>query len=160
MWDMSTRDCVHCFTDEGCLLGTKLSVSPSGSYVACGSDSGVVNVYGRDQCLAVDGEPPPSLSSNPKPLKSIMNLTTTIDQVCFNSTRCIHVYILFASELKLIIIHVHAHTLYNAFLCCFTCDISLNYFIFFATCSEILAIASQRKKDALKLVSLSHDVIS
>lgn len=90
---MSTRDCVHCFTDEGCLLGTKLAVSPSGTYVACGSDSGVVNVYSGEQCLKAAGDwgtttaAVSRLSPNPKPLKSIMNLTTAIDQVCFNSTR-------------------------------------------------------------------------
>ena len=85
MWDMGTRDCVHCFTDEGCLLGTKLSVSPSGSHLACGSDSGVVNVYSGEQCLRRDIES--QLTSNPRPLKPVMNLTTAIDQVCFNSTR-------------------------------------------------------------------------
>ena len=94
---MSTRDCVHCFTDEGCLLGTKLAVSPSGTRIACGSDSGVVNVYSGGQCLKTGGEwstttsitvaAAPALSPNPKPLKSVMNLTTAIDQVCFNSTR-------------------------------------------------------------------------
>lgn len=97
VWDMSTRDCVHCFTDEGCLLGTKLAVSPSGSHLACGCDSGVVNVYSGEQCLRTGGDWSPSsvsstaaapgLSPYPKPLKSIRNLTTAIDQVCFNSTR-------------------------------------------------------------------------
>jgi WD40 repeat protein len=101
VWDMSTRDCVHCFTDEGCLLGTKLAVSPSGSHVACGCDSGVVNVYSGEQCLRTGGDwstttttsasttaaaAPLMLSPYPKPLKSITNLTTAIDQVCFNST--------------------------------------------------------------------------
>ena len=99
VWDMSTRDCVHCFTDEGCLLGTKLAVSPSGTHIACGCDSGVVNVYSGEQCLRTGGDwsttaatvaaeaPAPKLSPYPKPLKSIRNLTTAIDQVCFNSTR-------------------------------------------------------------------------
>ena len=94
MWDMSTRDCVHCFTDEGCLLGTKLAISPDGTHIACGSDSGVVNVYSGEKCLRTGGDwsittmaAAPGLSPNPKPLKSVKNLTTAIDQVCFNSTR-------------------------------------------------------------------------
>ena len=100
VWDMSTRDCVHCFTDEGCLLGTKLAVSPSGSHLACGCDSGVVNVYSGEQCLRNGGDwntssvsstaAVPGLSPYPKPLKSIRNLTTAIDQVCFNSTRYVY----------------------------------------------------------------------
>ena len=99
---MSTRDCVHCFTDEGCVLGTKLAVSPSGTHIACGCDSGVVNVYSGEQCLRTGGvwstttigtttmtaaAAQARLSPYPKPLKSIPNLTTAIDQVCFNSTR-------------------------------------------------------------------------
>ena len=89
IWDMSTRDCVHTFYDEGCLLGTKLCVSPDNHYVACGSDSGVVNVYSREQCF-ISGEESSSLGHNtehPKPLKSVMNLITGIDSACFNSTR-------------------------------------------------------------------------
>ena len=98
VWDMSTRDC-----DEGCLLGTKLAMSPSGSHLACGCDSGVVNVYSGEQCLRTGGDWSPSsvsstaaapgLSPYPKPLKSIRNLTTAIDQVCFNSTRYVYKYV-------------------------------------------------------------------
>ncbi len=78
VWDMSTRDCVHSFTDEGCLTGTKLAVSPNSQYIACGSDSGVVNLYESEQCLR---------SGFPKPLRAVSNLTTSIDHLCFNSTR-------------------------------------------------------------------------
>ena len=79
VWDMATRDCVHCFTDDGCVLGNTVAVSPSGRYVACGSDSGVVNLY-DDQCFT---------NERPKPLKAVMNLTTAIDQTVFNSSRCV-----------------------------------------------------------------------
>lgn len=78
VWDMSTRDCVHSFNDEGCLTGTKLAVSPNSQYIACGSDSGVVNVYETEQCLK---------NASPQPLRAVSNLTTSIDHMCFNSTR-------------------------------------------------------------------------
>ena len=78
VWDMSTRDCVHCFTDEGCLTGTTVAISPNGRYVACGSDSGVVNVYEKEECLR---------NIAPKPLRAVMNLTTSVENTCFNSTR-------------------------------------------------------------------------
>ncbi|XP_019853534.1 PREDICTED: U3 small nucleolar RNA-associated protein 18 homolog [Amphimedon queenslandica] len=75
VWDLHSRDCVHRFTDDGCIKGTSLRVSPSGSYVACGSDSGVVNLYEWSSCF---------VNVKPKPLKSIMNLTTSISSVEFN----------------------------------------------------------------------------
>ena len=78
VWDMAARDCVHCFTDEGCLVGTTVSISPNGRYVACGSDSGVVNVYEAEECLR---------NAAPRPLRAVMNLTTSIEHICFNSTR-------------------------------------------------------------------------
>lgn len=81
VWDMSARDCVHCFVDEGCIHGTRLAISPSNQYIACGSDSGVVNLYAGTQCLST------GYSRAPKPVKSVMNLTTGIDSLCFNPTR-------------------------------------------------------------------------
>lgn len=42
---MNTRSCVHKFVDDGCVLGTSIAVSPTQQYLACGSSSGVVNVY-------------------------------------------------------------------------------------------------------------------
>ena len=77
VWDLTTRDCVHCFIDDGCVKGTCLTVSPNNSYIACGSDSGVVNLYDKS-CL---------VNERPKPVKSIMNLTTSIDCLVFNHTR-------------------------------------------------------------------------
>lgn len=75
VWDMTTRDCVHCFVDDGCVIGTTVSISPNGKYVACGADSGVVNVYDTEQCLKEE---------RPKPLKSVMSLTTPIKCTKFN----------------------------------------------------------------------------
>ena len=78
MWDMTSRRCIHCFTDEGCVIGNRVGVSPDGRYVACGSDSGIVNVYERATCMKTEA---------PKPLKAIMNLTTAVELLQFNSTR-------------------------------------------------------------------------
>ncbi|KAL5012309.1 hypothetical protein ScPMuIL_010860 [Solemya velum] len=76
IWDMGTRDCVHRFTDEGCVHGTSIGVSQNRRYLACGSYSGIVNVYDTDIC---------SQSQNPKPLKAIMNLTSPCTSSLFNS---------------------------------------------------------------------------
>ncbi|CAI8037089.1 U3 small nucleolar RNA-associated protein 18 homolog [Geodia barretti] len=98
VWDVASRQCVHRFTDEGCVVGRRVGVSPDGQFVACGSESGIVNVYERSEVMAKE---------SPKPLRAVMNLTTAVDHLQFNST------------------------------------------------SEILAVASSAKKDAVKMVHLS-----
>ena len=45
VWDMNSRNCVHKFVDDGCIVGTSIAVSPTQQYLACGSSSGVVNLY-------------------------------------------------------------------------------------------------------------------
>ncbi|XP_067403539.1 U3 small nucleolar RNA-associated protein 18 homolog [Emydura macquarii macquarii] len=77
IWDVKSRRCLNRFTDEGCLRGTCLAVSKNGQYVACGSSSGVVNVYTHDVCLR---------ETNPKPVKAIMNLVTAATSLTFNPT--------------------------------------------------------------------------
>ena len=76
VWDIRSRDCIHRFTDEGCVKGTTLGVSPNGQFIATGSSSGVVNIY-DETCMS---------QSKPRPLKALMNLTTSIDKVAFNHT--------------------------------------------------------------------------
>lgn len=73
-WDMRTRSCFHIGTDEGCLNGTALCASPVGNLFAAGSDSGVVNIYNREEFLG----------GKRKPLKAIENLTTKVDFMKFN----------------------------------------------------------------------------
>ncbi|CAG8474312.1 12784_t:CDS:2 [Dentiscutata erythropus] len=73
-WDVNTRRCVHRFRDDGGFKPTKISVSKNGHYFAIGSNSGIVNVY-DETCLILP---------NPKPLKSIMNLTTNVHDMKFN----------------------------------------------------------------------------
>ena len=52
------------------------SVGHSERYAAIGSDSGVVNIYNKDDIY----------KSSCKPLRAVMNLTTEIDSTIFNST--------------------------------------------------------------------------
>lgn len=75
VWDARNRKrCVHMFTDDGAISCSALAVSSDDRLVACGSDSGVVNVY-DDGCYK---------SSTPSPLKAIMNLTTNIHKLEFH----------------------------------------------------------------------------
>ncbi|NXN09899.1 UTP18 protein, partial [Indicator maculatus] len=77
IWDVRSRKCLHKFEDEGSLEGKCIAVSRNNQYVACGSASGVVNLYATDACLK---------ASHPKPVKAIMNLVTSATCVTFNPT--------------------------------------------------------------------------
>lgn len=77
IWDMNTRSCMHRFVDDGCLYGTSIAVAPSGQLLACGSKSGVVNLYDASTV---------SLKSTPQPLKILLNLTTPCTSLKFNPT--------------------------------------------------------------------------
>ncbi|KAK7823206.1 hypothetical protein U0070_027413 [Myodes glareolus] len=77
VWDVNSRKCINRFLDEGSLCGLSIAVSKNGQYVACGSKSGVVNIYSQDSCLQ---------QTNPKPIKAIMNLVTGVTSLTFNPT--------------------------------------------------------------------------
>ncbi|XP_047212174.1 U3 small nucleolar RNA-associated protein 18 homolog [Girardinichthys multiradiatus] len=77
VWDMRSSRCLHRFTDDGCVKGTSIAASLNGRYLACGSQAGVVNIYSQEACLN---------SSNPKPLRAVMNLLTSATSLRFNPT--------------------------------------------------------------------------
>ncbi|XP_052615232.1 U3 small nucleolar RNA-associated protein 18 homolog isoform X1 [Peromyscus californicus insignis] len=77
VWDVNSRKCVNRFLDEGSLYGLSIATSKNGQYVACGSKSGVVNIYSQESCLQ---------QTNPKPIKAIMNLVTGVTSLAFNPT--------------------------------------------------------------------------
>lgn len=71
-WDVRSQRCLAQQRDEGAVDVTALALSPDGSYIATGGGAGVVNLYRR----RADG--------SATLLKSLMNLTTGIDNLCFN----------------------------------------------------------------------------
>lgn len=75
VWDMRSSRCVNKFTDDGCVTGTSIATSRNGQYLACGSQSGVVNVYSQQECLT---------SAKPRLLKTLMNLLTPVTSLAFN----------------------------------------------------------------------------
>ncbi|KAG0727406.1 U3 small nucleolar RNA-associated protein 18 [Chionoecetes opilio] len=76
VWDMNARTCIHRFYDDGCIGGTSIAVSPNNQYLACGSSSGVVNVY--DLASAT--------SPSPAPVKVMTRLRTSVSALLFNSS--------------------------------------------------------------------------
>ncbi|XP_038161620.1 U3 small nucleolar RNA-associated protein 18 homolog [Cyprinodon tularosa] len=77
VWDARSSRCINRFTDDGCVKGTSIAASPDGRYLACGSEAGVVNIYSQEACLS---------SSNPAPLRAVMNLLTSATALSFNPT--------------------------------------------------------------------------
>lgn len=75
-FDIRTRTAVTTIPDSGSYNSTCVNVSNTGKYLATGSYSGVVNIY--------DLQHSNILNEKQKPLKSIKNITTSINLVEFN----------------------------------------------------------------------------
>jgi len=76
VWDIGQRRCLRRWKDDGGFGSRLLGGDASGKYLATGSSFGILNIY--------DG-PSMTTSENPKPLKSLGNLTTTISTIRFNA---------------------------------------------------------------------------
>ncbi|KAG7164641.1 U3 small nucleolar RNA-associated protein 18 homolog [Homarus americanus] len=74
VWDMTSRACVHRFYDDGCIDGTSIAVSPSNQFLACGSSSGIVNIYDVANIS----------SKAPRPVKILDKLVTPVTSLAFN----------------------------------------------------------------------------
>lgn len=71
----SSMPCVNRFNDLNSIVATAIDISNCGSFLATGSNSGVIDLFNFDDVLK---------QTNPIPLKSIMNLTTSITSLKFN----------------------------------------------------------------------------
>ncbi|KAM6914229.1 U3 small nucleolar RNA-associated protein 18 homolog isoform 2-T2 [Lycodopsis pacificus] len=106
VWDMRSSRCVNRFTDDGCVKGTSIASSPNGQYLACGSQSGVVNVYSQEACLN---------SANPKPLKAVMNLLTSATSLTFNRSSEILAIASRAEDEAVRLVHLPSLTVFSNF---------------------------------------------
>lgn len=77
IWDLRSRSCSSTFMDDGCVGGTSIAVSPNDAYVAVGSNTGVVNLYNKKQT---------EVHCTPRPLRAVLNLTTSVTCLKFNTT--------------------------------------------------------------------------
>lgn len=102
-WDLRTRTCIHKGVDEGCINGTSLCTSPSGALFAAGSDSGIVNIYNRDEFLG----------GKRKPIKTIENLTTKVDFMKFNTDSQILAICSGMKDSSLKLIHIPSYTVFT-----------------------------------------------
>ncbi|GAB0197691.1 U3 small nucleolar RNA-associated protein 18 [Grus japonensis] len=106
IWDVRSRKCLHKFEDEGSLEGKCIAVSKNNQYVACGSASGVVNLYTTDVCLK---------EKHPKPVKAIMNLVTSATCVTFNPTTEILAVASCETDEAVKLVHIPSYTVFSNF---------------------------------------------
>ncbi|KAM6297506.1 U3 small nucleolar RNA-associated protein 18 homolog [Aegotheles albertisi] len=106
IWDVRSRKCLHKFEDEGSLEGKCIAVSKNNQYVACGSSSGVVNLYTTDVCLK---------ENRPKPVKAIMNLVTSATCVTFNPTTEILAVASRETDEAVKLVHIPSYTVFSNF---------------------------------------------
>ncbi|KAI4889709.1 hypothetical protein NFI96_019411 [Prochilodus magdalenae] len=106
IWDVRSGKCMHRFVDEGCVRGTSMAVSRDGLYVACGSQSGVVNIYSQKTCLQ---------ESSPKPLKAVMNLVTAATSLRFNPNSEILAIASRAEDEANRLVHIPSFTVFSNF---------------------------------------------
>ncbi|XP_004485620.1 U3 small nucleolar RNA-associated protein 18 homolog [Cicer arietinum] len=102
-WDLRTRTCMHKGVDEGCINSTALCTSPLGTHFAAGSDSGVVNIYNREEFLG----------GKRKPIKTIDNLTAKVDFMKFNHDSQILAICSSMKKSSLKLIHVPSYTVFS-----------------------------------------------
>lgn len=77
VFDMRKKSFCHSFEDRGCINGTAIAISPNERYLATGSATGEVNIYDYSSTLT---------SSEPKPLKTLYNIKSLINNIRFNHT--------------------------------------------------------------------------
>ncbi|XP_019966522.2 U3 small nucleolar RNA-associated protein 18 homolog isoform X2 [Paralichthys olivaceus] len=106
VWDVRSSRCLNKFTDDGCVKGTSIAASRNGQYLACGSQSGVVNVYSQEACLN---------SANPKPLKAVMNLLTSATSLTFNPTSEILAIASRAEDEAVKLVHLSSLSIFSNF---------------------------------------------
>jgi len=141
IWDIGTRKCIHRYIDDGCLQGTTLAISPNGKYQAAGSNSGVVNIYNLENDHILN-------STIPKPIKNIMNITTSISNIAFNSDSQLLAMTSRKTKDCMKLVHMPSLTVYQNWP---TQQTPLNYVtsIDFSPNSGYMAIGNQKGKALL-----------
>ncbi|CAG0914716.1 unnamed protein product [Notodromas monacha] len=109
--DARLRRCVKRYNDSGSLVGTAIAFSPCGNLLAVGNDSGVVNIYNAESLL----NDVSSKNMDPEPMKTIMNLVTTVDILKFNHSSEILAMASSRKENAVKLWHVRSRTAFKNF---------------------------------------------
>ncbi|KAN0101009.1 WD40-repeat-containing domain protein [Tylopilus felleus] len=77
VWDVGQRRCVMRWQDEGGFGSRVMGGDQRGSYLAIGSNTGLVNMYTAESAVSLE-------TVKPKPLKTLGHLTTNISCLSYN----------------------------------------------------------------------------
>lgn len=106
IFDVRTQRVKHKFSDEGCVNGTNLTLSPNGKFLAIGSRQGFVNIYDSEDVQTI---------KYPKPLSVFSNLTTEVADLKFNHTSELLAMCSTDNKNALKIAHVESGTVFKNF---------------------------------------------
>ncbi|VDN92314.1 unnamed protein product [Brugia pahangi] len=106
IWNIRKLKEQQAFYDEGSVKGTVIRISENGQYIACGSSTGIVNLYDSADVLK---------SSLPRPVKALDNLTTSIDCMAFNNDSQILSVSSSVKNNSIRLMHVGSRTVYTNF---------------------------------------------
>jgi len=140
------RKCITRTQDQGNFSTTSLAVSPDGKMIATGSKMGTVNLFRVD-------EHSHTIDDN-GPIKTLMNLTTSVTDLKFNSTSQL---LGFCSKWKknaFRLAHIPSYTTYKNFPGAAAGVLKYPFVMDFSHTSEFLAMGNDEGK--AHLYHLSH----
>ncbi|EFO27162.1 hypothetical protein LOAG_01324 [Loa loa] len=106
IWNIRKPRGQQTFHDEGSVRGTVIRISENGQYIACGSNTGIVNLYDSTDVQT---------NLFPKPVKVLDNLTTSIDCMAFNTDSQILSISSSVKNNSIRLMHVGSRTVYTNF---------------------------------------------
>ncbi|VDD86467.1 unnamed protein product [Enterobius vermicularis] len=107
-WEIRSSSLVKSFRDDGGVRGSTFQISENSQFLACGSNTGIVNLYQMKDIQS---------SASPEPVKAFDQLTTQIDDVVFSKDSQI---LLISSSIKrnaVRLVHTRSRTVFDNFPC-------------------------------------------
>ncbi|KAK9701360.1 hypothetical protein QE152_g30654 [Popillia japonica] len=144
IWDMNMRRAKYKWIDDGCIRGTAITTSNSNQFLATGSAEGVVNVYDIADL---------TVTKTPKPKKIVLNLTTAITDLKFNSSSELLALSSVEVDTSVRLLHLGSLTVFNNFPS-FGTKLGRINVVNFSPGSGYLSLGN--KKSAVALYRLKH----
>jgi U3 small nucleolar RNA-associated protein 18 len=149
------NQCVERFANADGTITSSLAISPA-NLLAVGAESGVVNLYNQQDHQNNDNIG--QLQSHPSPIKSLLHITTSLDQLRFNDDGKILAFSSCRERDSLKLLHVESRTVFSNWP---TSKTPLNYVYStdFSPQSKFLAIGNDKGNCLLyRLNHYSSDV--
>jgi U3 small nucleolar RNA-associated protein 18 len=112
-YSLMTKSITSVWRDEGGVSTTRVSISPNNRWIVVGSGTGLVNIY--DRRISFGGKAPGALGTpiDPKPIKTIENLVTSINVLEFSPDSQILCIASRAKKDALKMVHLPSCTVYK-----------------------------------------------